>query len=109
MYKITKYLTDTVLNMEHTRAQEMKDLLSEAAKSKGGELVTMFLADKGVAVIEVKGDDAQKHIKEELGKLTGVEVSEISAFQVQYERNKALQQKVDKKRANKKEKVKVGS
>jgi hypothetical protein len=99
MKKIKSYLTDTVLNMEHPRAQAMKEQLEAAAKSKGGELKSMEIMEAGVAVVEFQGADAENYIASELGKLPNVEVIDISPFEMQYERNRNLQKKIDSSRA----------
>ena len=103
-YSIAKYLPDTALTAEHPRSVKMRELLENAAKDAGGELIT-FEVDEGVATVEIKPDAAVLAVIEEIKKLDGVAVSKVSPFEDQYRRNKAQQTKIDTKREKKKAKA----
>ena len=102
-YSIKKYLPDTALNVEHPRAVKMREILEVTCAENDGQLVS-FEVEDGVATIQVKGENALQFIIDEFNKLDGIEVQKVSLFQDLFQRNRAQQDKVNKKRANKKEK-----
>lgn len=108
MLKITEYLTDTTTTAEHPRALAMQEQVDIAAKAKGGSLRSLSILEKGVAVLDIEGAEAEKYISEALSKLNGVTVSQISPFEMQHQKNLALQAKVNLKRENKAKKGEAG-
>lgn len=101
MKKITGYLPTTCSNMEHPRAKSMYDTVVQKVKEKGGDLKNMTVPEGGVAVLEITGEEAEKFITEALGKLPDVTVTDISPFEMDFDRNRKLQDKVNKRRAAK--------
>ena len=101
LIKVTGYLTDTTTKADHPRALAMQEQVGIVAKEKGGELRSLSLLEPGIAVLDIDGAEAEKFISAELSKLEGVTVSQISPFEMQLQKNRALQAKVNTKRENK--------
>jgi hypothetical protein len=104
MQKIKGYLTDTCTNAEHPRVKELQEQLEIAAREKGGELRSISVMEPGVVVIDITTPDAEKFVVDSLGKLSGVTITPITGFEMQFQRNQSLQSKIDKKRETKKQK-----
>ena len=96
--KIGKYLPDTVTTSDHSLAVEMKSLLDEMAKANDSEVKTFEILDKGTTIVGFSKEAAIDPIASQFKALDHVEVSTLSALQVQFERNRAHQETIDKKR-----------
>ena len=101
MIKVNGFLTDTTTTAEHPRVVAMQEQVGIVAKEKGGSVRSINLLAPGVAVLDIDGAEAEKFISAELSKLEGVTVSQISPFEMQLQKNRALQAKVNTKRENK--------
>ncbi len=102
MKKVENFFARTVRRDDDSAVESARQQFNLTAQSKGGELVSLEIIEPGVAVLNIKGDDAEAFVAAELGKLDGVKVSTISPFQLDYERNRARQIRADKMSATRK-------
>jgi hypothetical protein len=98
MLRIGNYLPDTATSAEHDSAKKLRSLLDKLAREAEAEVTTFEVQDNGVVIVELSKETAIEPIAAKFRALDHVEVDALDEIVVQFERNRAHQETIDKKR-----------